>query len=43
MERESHGWSKEPLPNLQPVINDKNKTLAKKLTFLTAVMTIYMN
>lgn len=43
MERESQGWSKEPLPNLQPVINDENKTLAKKLTFLTAVIMRYMN
>lgn len=37
------GGLKNPFPDLQPVINDKNKTLAKKLTFLTAAIMRYMN
>lgn len=37
------GDLKNPFSDLQLVINDKNKTLAKKLTFTIAVVMRYMN
>lgn len=42
-ENPKKGGLKNPFSDLQLVINDKNKTLAKKLTFTIAVVMRYMN
>lgn len=42
-ENPKKGGLKNPFSDLQHVINDKNKTLANRLTFTTAVIMRYMN